>query len=215
MNVARKAARQKRYNDCFLVALDEPPRRKPDPFSASIISGANEIHFFQDLAFQIPIQTPRVLDAHLDPQHGAWLLMEEITRVRDDLQWTVEDYQQIVADMARFHAAYWAKTNRWLGCSWLRQPYTLGAEMEVRKLLRELSALRGSWLPKAMPSLFGSEQLEALESVLSQPRTMIETLAAPGFTLVHGDYWFHNLLLTAGGDRFLIDWQACHMRTNL
>lgn len=175
--------------------------------------GENEIRFYQNLASLLPIETPRVLDAHVDDDHRALLLMEKDENIRDNLTWTEEDYRQVVTDMARFHAPFWAKTETLADHSWLCRPYTNYTQKEVDKLQNDLAAIRASWLPQALPGLFGPERLSTIGQVLDRSRELFEPLTATGLTFVQGDYWFHNVLLTTGGRRVLVDWGGCHIES--
>jgi hypothetical protein len=62
-------------------------------------------------------------------------------------------------------------------------------------------------VPQALPEVFGPDRLSLARIVLEQPDRVFAPLLAAGTTLVHGDYWFHNVQITGMGRRALVDWQ--------
>jgi hypothetical protein len=132
--------------------------------------------------------------------------MEEID-ARDDLTWTSFDYRLVVRDMAQLHAKYWGRTD-FLTYDWLWRPDREALHLHMAGLAEVAEGVSGSWLEGTLPEMFGRGKLSLMRRVLSQYPRMVRPLNAPGLTLCHGDYWFHNVLLTRAGARVLIDWQG-------
>jgi hypothetical protein len=170
--------------------------------------GQKEIFFYRELASRLPVDTPRVLDARILDDGRAWLLMEEITGVKDGLTWDEVDYKAVLSDMARLHAHFWAKTG-WLDdCVWLWRADDESLRALVAARRRDLDVIAASWLPQALPEVFEVDRLSLAIRVLEQPENVFGPLLAAGTTLVHGDYWFHNVQITNAGRRALVDWQG-------
>jgi hypothetical protein len=169
----------------------------------------SENRFYRDLATDVPVDTPAVADARILTDDHGWLVMEELQPV-DDLTWTEEHYHAVVVDMATMHAAYWnnpALTDR----QWLWRP-TQEAVAELVTGLTELAdALSTVALPGAVASVLDRERLQRIRDVLGRADDLIGPLLSAGTTLVHGDYWFHNVLVTEEGRRAVIDWQGCRV----
>lgn len=170
-----------------------------------------EAHFYLDLAGRIPIDTPRVLDARILPDRRAcWILMEEIG-ARDGLSWSPDDYRDVLHDMARLHARYWSRSAEIDDCSWLWRPTCEAVHDVVAALIEQTSIIEGSWLPPALPDLFAPGRLARMRHVLERYDRFVEPLLGAGTSFVHGDYWFHNVLISNDGHRRLIDWQSCRI----
>jgi hypothetical protein len=188
------------------------PRADGQPFSLILKLNRSEdiaeTLFYRDLCPRAGIDTPRVLDARVLTDGGGWLLMEEL-KPKDDLSWTEEDYRAVVSDMARMHARY-LNSPELDTYPWLWRP-TPGALAEITGGLALLAqALRASPVP-SLVSVYSEERLDRIAAVLARSDEIIGPLVEAGVTLVHGDYWFHNVLLTDEGRRAVIDWQGCRV----
>jgi hypothetical protein len=190
-----------------VVAIERASGGAPLRFILKVDGGPKEVYFYRDLASRVPVDTPRVLDARILEDGRAWLLMEEITDVKDDLTWDEADYRAVLSDMARLHARFWSRTEMLNDCPWLWRPddEALGEIVAARR--SDLDAISASWLPRALPEVFGVERLALASRVLEQPGKLFGPMLAAGTTLVHGDYWFHNVQVTGTGRRALVDWQ--------
>jgi len=167
-----------------------------------------ETLFYRDLSPGAGVDTPRVLDARVLADGGGWILMEEL-KPKDDLSWTEDDYRAVVSDMARMHARY-LNSPELDTYPWLWRP-TQEAVIEITgSLARIAQALRASPLP-SLVSVYSEERLDRIAAVLARSDELIEPLLEGGLTLVHSDYWFHNVLLTDEGRRAVIDWQGCRV----
>jgi hypothetical protein len=186
-----------------ILAPDKPPMR----FILKMNGGQKEVFFYRDLASSVPVDTPGVLDARLLEDGRAWVLMEEITGAKDGLAWDEADHKAVLSDMARLHAQYWGRADLLDDNPWLWRPddSSLAALAAARR--RDLEAIASSWLPEAVPTVFGADRLSLARQVLDRPQEVFGPLLAAGTSLVHGDYWFHNVQVTGTGRRALVDWQ--------
>lgn len=190
-----------------VVSIKQISDNTPLRFILKLDGGRKEVFFYRDLASRLPVDTPRVLDARILEDGRAWLLMEEIAGVKSGLAWDKADYKAVLSDMARLHARFWARTNELDDCPWLWRPDDGSLRELVAARRGDLDVLSASWVPQALPEVFGADRLALAGRVLDQPEKLFGPLFAAGTTLVHGDYWFHNVQVTHAGRRALVDWQ--------
>src|SRR4029077_10531939 len=50
--------------------------------------------------------------------------------------------------------------------------------------------------------------IDEMRATVDRVEEFVGPLRDLGFTLVHGDYWFYNVLLPPDGRRVMVDWQA-------
>jgi hypothetical protein len=177
-------------------------------FILKLGGGGDEALFYRDLAALVQVETPRVLDARLLDNGSGWLLMEEITGVKSGLEWSPDDYRTVLADMARLHARFWNKTEMLDGHGWLWRPDDQSLKELASARRADVEAIAASRLPEMLPEAFGEEKLALACRLLDWPESMFGPMLEAGTTLVHGDYWFHNVQVTEAGRRVLVDWQG-------
>jgi|GEM_PF-3704823 len=199
----------------YSVGVDLASGNGPLRFVLKLNGGRKEVFFYRDLASRLPVETPYVLDARLLDDGRAWLLMEEITGVKDGLTWDEADYRAVLYDMAHLHAQFWTRANLLDDCPWLWRPNHAALQELVAARKSDLDAISASWLTDALPEVFASDRLSLATRVLEQPHKIFEPLLAAGTTLVHGDYWFHNVQITTAGRRVLVDWQDAQVWSGL
>ncbi len=191
----------------YVVAINRAHGSEPLRFILKLAGGEKEVLFYRKLASRVPVGTPRVLDARMLDDGRAWVLMEEITGVKDGLTWDEADYKAVLSGMARLHAQFWARTGLLSDCPWLWRPDERSLQELVAARRSDLDAISASGLPRALPEVFGAERLALARHVLAQLEKLFGPLMAAGTTLVHGDYWFHNVQITGTGRIVLVDWQ--------
>src|SRR5436190_15293652 len=190
-----------------VVTVNRTSDNTPLRFILKLNGGQDEVFFYRDLASRGPVDTPRVLDARILDAGRAWVLREEITGVKDDLTWDEADYKGVLSDMARLQAQFWGRTNLLDDCPWLWRPDERSLQELVAARRRNVEAIEASWMPEVLPQVFGADRLSLARLVLEQSEKLFAPLLAAGTTLVHGDYWFHNIQITDTGRRVLVDWQ--------
>ncbi len=190
-----------------VVTINRAPGSEPLRFILKLAGGEKEVLFYRELASRVPAGTPRVLDARMLDDGRAWVLMEEITGVKDGLTWGEADYKAVLSGMAWLHARFWTRTGLLDDCPWLWRANAQSLQELVTARRSDLHAIWASELPRALPGVFGADRLALARHVLEQPEKLFGPLLAAGTTLVHGDYWFHNVQITNTGRIVLVDWQ--------
>jgi hypothetical protein len=175
----------------------------------------NEVRFYAHLAGRLPVATPRVVAAHeLDDGRG-WLLMEELPTAKPARAWTADDVRAVVRDMATLHAAHWGDPRLADELPWLGRPDAASLDAEAAALHTSLAVIEAAGLPDLLPELIAASRLRRIARVLDRSRELLGPLLAAGTTVVHGDYWVHNVQLLPDGRRVLLDWQGCRLFSGL
>jgi aminoglycoside/choline kinase family phosphotransferase len=184
----------------------------------STASYAREVRFYQSLAPQLDLPTPRCYYADIDTTSGAHLLLlQDLAPMRsgDRAQGcTVEQAERAVLEIAKLHARWWGQSDA-AQLAWLTDGDTNPDPIALRQQYAEwwpaFHAAAGEQLPQALaaPSARLGEKRAALRRHIFG--------AAPR-TLIHRDYQLGNLLFgtraggkaEAAGDEMafaIIDWQ--------
>lgn len=168
-----------------------------------------EARFYQDLASQIPLTTPRCYCTRMDPENGRFILiLEDLSgrRLGDQVAgWSVEDAEIAVGELARLHAHAWDERNL--------APYSWLPAANAPELLALIQGgYQQSWGPFA--AHFGDQLppaiLAAGEALAAKLPALSDLLAAAPRTLVHGDYRMDNMIFGIGANDppfSIIDWQ--------
>jgi len=190
--------------NAFAVTVGIADRATPVELILKVSRSAIESRFYGDLAADLPVETPRIVARGADAG-GGWILMERV-KARPSDTWSDAELEVVVRDMARFHAANWGTAQR-LRREWLTEITEPVAAAMATERLAMLPALRESWMADPEHGLFDGETVDRFQSALEDIVDLARPLWDAGTTLVHGDYWFHNVLLTDDGRRIMIDWQ--------
>lgn len=190
----------------YVVTIERTPAG-PLRFILKLSNATNEVYLYRDLAPRLPVATPGILDARVLDDGTTWILMEEITGVKDGLDWTEGDYRAVLTGMAQLHAAFWSRPDLLADCPWLSRPTDQHLQSLVAQRKTDLQTLLDSGLPTTLPEVFSAERLALGMRLLDQPDRLFGTLFRAGTALVHGDYWFYNVQITEPGRVVLVDWQ--------
>lgn len=181
----------------------------PEPLSFLLkvnrSGNASEACFYSRLAAKVPLSTPNVLAVDTESDR-TWVLMERI-EARDPRQWTDEDYAAVVKDIARLHASFWRSTDG-IREPWLDEITPERVGIIASETIHYIDLIGASWLIRAAPEVFSGAWLDRMKEALNALDAIVEPLWRAGLTLVHGDVWFYNALLTRDGRRVFVDRQA-------
>ena len=163
-----------------------------------------EALFYGKLASRICVSTPRVVAWGTVDTFG-WVLMERV-EAKPSETWTDIELESVVREMARFHASNWNNTDQ-LRADWLTEITESAAIGLAQERIDHIAGLRPTWVVNPVSGLFTEEDVRLMERLLQEITVVAHPLWEAGLTLVHGDYWFYNVLLTDGGRQVLVDWQ--------
>ncbi len=168
-----------------------------------------EVRFYEQIADEVELRTPRRYYSAVDPQTQNFvLLLEDLApaRVGDQLAGcTVAEADLCIRELAKFHATWW-ESPRLAGLDWMPftndPPMAESVQENYQEAWEPFLEFAGDRLPAAVREVgerFG-------ESVI----TMMDRFGAPPRTIIHGDYRLDNLFFATpeGGDPLaVIDWQ--------
>ena len=165
-----------------------------------------EIAFYDDLASDAGVRTPRRYFAAQDPAARRYvLLLEELAlaRVGDNIAGcSVEEGELVLGRLAEMHAHWWNES-RLESLIWLP---TMADDAETRQ-----ATLSASWagFPSDMREQIDEHAAAVIEAMLPRWRAISARLSEPPWTLVHGDFRLDNLAFDGGASDPLIvfDWQ--------
>ena len=182
----------------------------PDPRARTLLDDLgvyrNEIAFYDDLASDAGVRTPRRYFAAQDPAARRYvLLLEDLApaRIGDNVaSCTVEEGELVLGRLAEMHARWWNEP-RLERLAWL-SPLTDQAEPFQ-------AMLSASWasFPSEMRGQIDEHAAAVIEAMLPRWRAISARLSEPPWTLVHGDFRLDNLAFDGGASDPLIvfDWQ--------
>jgi len=167
---------------------------------------AKEVHFYRDLAPQLPIRTPQTLFADMAEDGASFcLLFEDLGPARGGNQiagCTIADARAVVEQAAALHAPSWHNPAM-LDADWL-QPDPAAAD-KVKALYPQAQAIfRERYRDTLEPEYMAL--CEALAEV-----TATKDRAAEKTSLVHGDFRLDNVLFDIKGGAepvAVLDWQT-------
>jgi hypothetical protein len=169
---------------------------------------SNEVNFYQNLAAQTPIRSPRCLYAEIDNQTQDFLLiLEDLgdTEAGDQLQGCSEEEMLLAFRKAgEMHARYWGKTDDIPGLN-----YQNDREMTI---YRRDAIFRPGVEPTitAFPGLISDQMASVIRKIGEQFAELFDRAMSGPQTLVHGDYRIDNMFLLRGSgvlELLAVDWQ--------
>ena len=166
---------------------------------------AREAHFYADLASELPLATPRVAASEIG-EAGGWILMERLYP-RNPMAWNRNDYRRVVEEMALLHARHWNRVES-VSRHWMQPSSPEALRESAAELQRTVETIAGSWLATEFSSIFSPGRIRRILAILENVERFASILRKAGLTLVHGDYWFYNVLLFDDGRSVLVDWQS-------
>jgi len=188
-----------------LPAADETSRAT----AKALRSYENEVRFYQQLASELPIRTPRAYYADIDVESASFvLLLEDLAPAQqgDQLRGCSPGQAQIaLQELVKLHASRWGDPAL-ADIEWLH-----GDKAANRQFLATL--LPGLWegFRDRYAVDLSADVIQAGTALFSEIETYL--LADPGpSTVVHGDYRLDNLLFDpapGGVPVAVVDWQMC------
>jgi hypothetical protein len=167
-----------------------------------------EVRFYQELAADLPVRTPRCLHAEIDVEAADFvLLLEDLAPARQGDQLTgctPAQAEVAVAELVKLHAPRWGDPTL-AELVWLHRDPAKG-----RTFLSELLPVLHAGFRDRYAERLGPDVVTALDALFADLGAYLEERRPPT-TVVHGDYRLDNLLFgDPGGDRpvAVVDWQT-------
>lgn len=168
-----------------------------------------EVRFYQQLAPELPMRTPRAFHADVDPEAAAFvLLLEDMApgRPGDQLAGcTLDEATVAVDELVKLHAPRWGDQS--LGeLPWLHR----NPEGSRQLMLGLLPELWGGFRERYSAEL-GPEVHAAGDALFTNLEAYLLADTEP-WSVVHGDYRLDNLLFDpapGGVPIAVVDWQTC------
>ena len=175
--------------------------------AVSLRSYEKEVRFYQQLAADLPVATPGVVHAAIEPATASFvLLLEDMApaTVGDQLAGTtVEVAEAAVRELVKLHAPRWGDPDL-LGIEWLA-----GDPAASRAFLGML--LPGVWagFKERYAEALQPHVVEVGEALMANLESYLGRGGTGPQTITHGDYRLDNLLIGAdSGIRGVVDWQT-------
>jgi hypothetical protein len=170
-----------------------------------------ETRFYEEIAAKSPLRTPHCYYSAIDSTAGRnILLLEDLApaRVGDQVQGcTVPEAELAIQQLAQFHAAWWEQP-RLSTFDWMPLWNDAGLVPLVQGVYQQawgpFLANFGDRLPAAL--------LEVGQRLGACIAPMMDQLAQPPRTIMHGDYRIDNLFFATTAEGMplaVIDWQIC------
>jgi len=187
-----------------LPAADETSRAT----ALSLGSYVKEVRFYQELAPSLPVRTPAVFHADIDPATASFvLLLEDLAPAEQGDQLvgcTIEHAASAVDELVNLHAPRWGDPSL-LDIEWLAgDPATSRAFLAM--LLPTLwDGFRARYAADLAP-----HARQVGEVLFANLERYLDPTGSPT-TIVHGDYRLDNLLFHPSDGRLhgVVDWQTC------
>ncbi len=146
----------------------------------------------------------RLLDLPESTMRRFLLVIEDVPDARPASQvggGSVQDAEAALDVLARFHAAHWM-------CTELveDQPLVWPFDRTPKVFQAGYRRNRDEFLER-FGELLGPAIIDRLDAVQEQIPELVERLAAPPWTLLHGDYRLDNVLFRPNGDIVVVDYQ--------
>jgi len=183
-----------------LPATDETARAVAGGMGAYL----KEVMFYKELAGQSTICTPKIYLALIDDDSDFIILMEDLAPAEPGNQLvgeTIEHAQQAIAEAAKLHAAFHAKSEL------LARDYITHTDADTAAFGQEL--MQQNW--PGFVARFGhglSEECIAFgDDYVANHARWVARYNGPK-TLIHGDFRTENILFSENKRAAVVDWQT-------
>lgn len=151
------------------------------------------------LASQLPVLLPGYITGSVD---DGWMVQEAALNLRHPHEWTVDDYRELVDNLAMLHDRYWGLEEDLDIFEWLPRPLDRGFGRLLTQLAENVAALTDTeaWFSQGRwPAMFG-----ALQAHLA---AIVAPLQAEPLTLTHGNYWAGTVGRPVDGRQIITGWR--------
>jgi aminoglycoside/choline kinase family phosphotransferase len=168
-----------------------------------------EVRFYEEIAGQVELRTPRCYFSHFDPASGDYvLLLEDLApaQVGDQMAGcTIAKAELALRELARFHATWWEHPTL-ENLDWMP---SIDADWYVASVVQGY----GEALPAFLGHLgdrLSDEDRTVVEKFAQRIPQVMGQFAERPWTIMHGDYRLDNIFFATDGggpELAVIDWQ--------
>ena len=166
--------------------------------------GHREIHFYRELAADVPLRTPQVLASLIEKSGACVLLIEAHAPIKAVHELSNEVFAEVARQLASLHAMYWGQTSQLDHLSWLKKPEILNIANDMQQAFKTWQRLAQQ---PQFREILNSETLREIEFALTTLRGKPKYGSEAMLTLCHGDCHLGNLLRDQEGGLVWADWQ--------
>ena len=161
--------------------------------------------FFEGISDEVPMRVPRAFGVGTPRRNGddGWIVMETLPRGKRLIEWTLDETQQALRNLAALHARYLDDAPKQLP-----RPFTAELELWLSFVPEGVRMLRQRYedLP-ALPRAASEPTLDLALELAARPEVLAAAFARSPETLLHGDYHRGNLVAVGGQPQAVFDWQ--------
>jgi hypothetical protein len=165
-------------------------------------AGRREVSFYRCLGEQIPIQIPQILASQPE---GEWMLFELLpSGIRPDA-WGADEYLLAIDNLVLLHDRFWSLSEFLDIYNWLGRPLTRDFEIFIQAAstgINRFSTIDAHPIFNRVPGF-----IPMLKCLVEQAKDIANELKTSPFTLMHGDYWPGNIVISSEGSLMAYDWQ--------
>ncbi len=162
-----------------------------------------ECMFYQELAVNVPLRTPKLLKAYEGLEGGALLIAAYQPAIPPD-HWAEEDFLEAARQLGELHGRFWGQSESLASRPWLKQPIQSNLSADTQKAYRDWDALRRK---PTFSGVLTGEAIQAIHALLERSLEIREIIDAFPITLCHGDCNTTNILRDAQNRLIWADWQ--------
>jgi len=165
-------------------------------------AGRREVGVYQFLAGQLPLVVPTLIAAS---PGGNWLILEEVSPVRDASLWEEKDYLKAIDALTHLHDRFWGLGEDLNAFPWLSRPVGSDFEVHVSAGLHAIEKMNYYGKPSSITKIPSRQEL--LSRLVMHADKVAAPLRMEPSTLLHGDYWPGNVSVMRDGSQIVYDWQ--------
>lgn len=165
----------------------------------------NEWLFYKEITPNYEVPAPKTL-AISKTSDVLWIIIEKVTKGLHPKKWKKEDIKNALKAIACFHSKFYNKVEqeRFKEFPKLTIKEWRHKKKELYENLNKAKLVAKNY-EDVIPITI--EEIERVKKEISKTK-YIDSLQRSGITLLHGDSWIYNFMLTKN-DLHIIDWQDC------
>ena len=174
----------------------------------------NEIRFYQEIADESQVPTPRCLFSAIDKDNSL-LILEDLGNWRlPNNRYELKDNQlsQIADSMAAFHKHFW-QNPRLESMDWIKTRFAAkrNHDEEIRSFQNSSQIFVNRF-----KALLSTEQIQVINNIAVEYPRLKTAVMSPPLTLTHGDWTLANLVWRESeSNAYVVDWAGLRKGSHL